>query len=113
MGQIFKKNSQSQMTFLCFSIEEDGLSSSACQKCIMLTFVSPVEDARQPVGAFEVEKGGNSEDEEHTDQQSSQKNRGCHAWASCTQTGNTRDLQCWQNSVREETGRRVYPAYQF
>lgn len=38
------------------------------QKPAVLTFVPPIEETRQPVGAFEVEKGGNSEDEEHADQ---------------------------------------------
>lgn len=79
---------------------------------LVLTFVSPVEETRQPVGAFEVEKGGNSENEEHTDQQSSQKNGGRHTWASCTKTGNNPHLLHRQNS---EPGRRVLVdlSYQF
>lgn len=40
--------------------------------------VAAVEDARESVGAFEVEKGGNREDQEQADQQCSQKKRRCH-----------------------------------
>lgn len=44
--------------------------------------VAAVEDTRKSVGAFEVEKGGDREDQEQADQQCSQKERGCHTWAS-------------------------------
>lgn len=52
----------------------------------MLTLVAAVEDARESIGAFEVEKGGDREDQEQADQQCSQKKRGCHTWPSCSQT---------------------------
>lgn len=52
----------------------------------MFTLVAAVEDARESVGAFEVEKGGDGEDQEQADQQCSQKERSCHTWASCSTT---------------------------
>lgn len=52
----------------------------------MLTLVAAVEDAWESVGAFEVEKGGDGEDQEQADQQSSKKKRGCHTWPSCSKT---------------------------
>lgn len=52
----------------------------------MFTLVAAVEDARESVGAFEVEKGGDGEDQKQADQQCSQEKRGCHAWPSCSET---------------------------
>ena len=40
---------------------------------LALTLVAAVEDAWESVGAFEVEKGGNRQNEEQADQQCSQK----------------------------------------
>lgn len=37
------------------------------RSCAVFTFVAAVEDVRESVGAFEVEKGGDGEDEEQAD----------------------------------------------
>ena len=44
----------------------------------VFTLVATIEDARESIGALEVEKRGNGEDQEQADQQRSQKKRGCH-----------------------------------
>lgn len=46
------------------------------------SFVAAVEDVREAVGAFEVEKRGHGENQEQADQQCSQKKRGSHTWPS-------------------------------
>lgn len=54
------------------------------------TFVAAVEEARESIGAFEVEKGGDRQDEEETYQQSSQEKRGGHAGPSCSEDTNVK-----------------------
>ena len=54
----------------------------------MLTFVAAVEDVWESVGAFEVEKRGDRENQEQADQQCSQKKRGSNTGPSCTKKGN-------------------------
>lgn len=44
-----------------------------CHSFEALTLVAAVKNARESVGAFDVEKGGNREDQEQADQQSSKK----------------------------------------
>ncbi len=54
--------------------------------CAVFTLVAAVKDAWESVGAFEVEKGGDGEDQNQADQQCSQKKRGRHTWPSCSET---------------------------
>lgn len=63
------------------------------------TLVAAVEDARESVGAFEVEKGGNRQDQEQADQQCSQEKRGRHAWPSCSKTQRHNRKQMMRNMM--------------
>lgn len=55
-------------------------------KLVVFTFVAAVENVGESVGAFEVEKGSDREDQEQADQQCSQKKRGSHTWPSCSKS---------------------------
>ena len=50
-----------------------------------ITLVAPVKYTGKSMRALEVEKGGNRQDQEQANQQSSKQEGGCHSWATWLQ----------------------------